>query len=55
MTRWKASTGVLRDKRLPTLLKGKLCQPKVRPVLLYEKAYFPYKKTYELKIEIEEM
>jgi len=43
--KWKYTSGVLCDKRMPVGLKGKIYRMVVRPVVLYGLKCWPIKKT----------
>nr|XP_043611483.1 uncharacterized protein LOC122583111 [Erigeron canadensis] len=53
--KWRASTGVLCDKRIPLKLKGKFYRVAIRPTMLYGSECWPIKKTQASRVEVAEM
>ncbi|XP_076917052.1 uncharacterized protein LOC143576971 [Bidens hawaiensis] len=53
--KWRATTGVLCDKRFPTKLKGKFYTVAIRTVMLYGTDCWAIKKTHMRKLEVVEM
>ncbi|XP_022013961.1 uncharacterized protein LOC110913437 [Helianthus annuus] len=53
--RWRATSGVLCNRRFPTKLKGKFYRVAVRPAMLYGTDCWAIKKTQARKMEVAEM
>ncbi|KAL6560456.1 hypothetical protein OROGR_004015 [Orobanche gracilis] len=53
--KWRASTGVLCDKKVPLKLKGKFYRAAIRPAMLYGSECCAMKKSLERKLEAAEM
>ena len=53
--KWKYSSGVLCDKRVPLGLKGKVYRMVVRSAVLYGSEGWPLKKTQVQKLMVAEM
>ena len=53
--KWKSSSGVLYDKRVPLGLKGKVYRMVVRPAVLYGSECWPLKKTQAQRLMVAEM
>ena len=55
LLKWRATTGVLCDRKFSSRLKSKFYRVAIRPSLFYETDCWPVKKTFEYKIEVAEM
>ena len=53
--KWKYTSGVLCDKRVPLGLKGKVYRMVVRPAVLYGSECWPLKKTQVQRLAVTEM
>nr|GEV53796.1 DEP domain-containing protein [Tanacetum cinerariifolium] len=53
--RWRASSGVLCDKRVPLKLKGKFYRVAIRPVMLYGSECWPITKAQANRVEVAEL
>ena len=53
--KWRLSSGVLCDKKVPPNLKGKFYRVAVRPVMLYEAECWPVKNSHIQKLKVAEM
>ncbi|XP_060182744.1 uncharacterized protein LOC132612646 [Lycium barbarum] len=53
--KWKLSSEVLCDKKVPPILKGKFYKVVVRPTMLYETECWPVKKAHAQKMKVAEM
>ena len=53
--KWKYTSGVLSDKKMPIGLKGKINCMVVRPTTLYETECWPIKKTQVQRLIVAEM
>jgi len=53
--KWRLASGVLCDKKVPRLLKGKFYRAVVRPAMLYGTECWPIKNSHIQKMHIAEM
>ncbi|XP_059303594.1 uncharacterized protein LOC132055665 [Lycium ferocissimum] len=53
--KWKLASGVLCDKKVPPILKGKFYKAVVRPAMLYGTECWPVKKAHVQKMKVAEM
>ncbi|XP_070017847.1 uncharacterized protein [Nicotiana sylvestris] len=53
--KWRLASGVLYDKRVPLILKGKFYKAVVRPAIMYGAECWPVKKSHIQRMEVEEM
>ncbi|KAI5732011.1 hypothetical protein M8J77_019760 [Diaphorina citri] len=52
---WKKMTGVLCDRRMNVILKGKIHKTVVRPAMIYGAETWAMKKIHEKRLEVAEM
>ena len=50
--KWRATTGVLCDRKFSSRVKGKFYGVAIRPAMLYGTEYWPVKKMFEHKMEV---
>ncbi|XP_070019343.1 uncharacterized protein [Nicotiana sylvestris] len=53
--KWRLASGVLCDKRVPLILKGKFYKAVVRPAMMYRAECLPVKKSHIQKMKVAEM
>ncbi|XP_070029783.1 uncharacterized protein [Nicotiana sylvestris] len=53
--KWRLASGVLCDKRVPPIFKGKLYKVVVRPAMMYKAECWPVKNSHIQKMKVAEM
>nr|XP_043639715.1 uncharacterized protein LOC122610824 [Erigeron canadensis] len=53
--KWRATTGVVCDKRIPLKLKGKFYRVAIRPAMLYGSECWAMMKAQAARVEVAEM
>jgi hypothetical protein len=53
--KWRQTSGVLCDPRVPLKLKGKFYRTAIRPAMLYGAEYLPTKRWYVQQLSVAEM